>query len=123
MIGCSHAETGRAEGVPRRWYASPVRRTGWRPGESPGRDRPPPTRTSRGPRGLGSGPQTPDESRPTLRTRGAHLLSERQTGQDRVVVVGAGLSGLAAAYRLVERARAARRAVEVVVVDAKDRVG
>lgn len=41
----------------------------------------------------------------------------------RVVVIGGGLSGLSAAYRIVERARAAQKSVEVVVLEAKDRVG
>ena len=39
------------------------------------------------------------------------------------MVIGAGLSGLTAAYRLRERARAARRPVEVVVLEAKGRIG
>jgi oxygen-dependent protoporphyrinogen oxidase len=43
--------------------------------------------------------------------------------KDRVVVIGGGLSGLSAAHRIVERAGAERRAVEVVVLEAKDRVG
>jgi oxygen-dependent protoporphyrinogen oxidase len=42
---------------------------------------------------------------------------------DRVVVVGGGLSGLTAAHRIVERAGAERRAVDVVVLEAKDRIG
>ncbi len=42
---------------------------------------------------------------------------------DRVVVVGGGLSGLALAHRISELATAERRAVEVVVLEAKDRVG
>ena len=42
---------------------------------------------------------------------------------DRVVVVGAGLTGLAAAHRLGSRASAARRPIEVVVLEAKDRIG
>ena len=50
-------------------------------------------------------------------------MPERMTSQDRVVVIGAGLSGLTAAYRIVERAKAARRNVEVVVLEAKDRFG
>jgi oxygen-dependent protoporphyrinogen oxidase len=50
-------------------------------------------------------------------------LPERVSSPNRVVVVGGGLSGLTAAYRIVERAKAARRAVEVVVLEAKDRVG
>ena len=41
----------------------------------------------------------------------------------RVVVIGGGLSGLAAAHRIVERSEALRRPVEVVVLEAKDRVG
>ncbi|MFO0888983.1 MAG: protoporphyrinogen oxidase [Isosphaeraceae bacterium] len=43
--------------------------------------------------------------------------------RDRVVVVGAGLSGLVAAHRIVERAAAARRAVDVTVLEAKPRAG
>jgi len=43
--------------------------------------------------------------------------------QDRVVVIGAGLSGLVAAYRISQRARSSRRPVEVVVLDAKGRSG
>jgi oxygen-dependent protoporphyrinogen oxidase len=49
--------------------------------------------------------------------------SDRGLSRDRVVVVGAGLTGLSAAYRLVNRATALRRPVEVVVVEAKDRIG
>ncbi len=49
--------------------------------------------------------------------------SERGFGRDRVVVVGAGLTGLAAAHRLVTRASVTRRPLEVVVLDAKDRIG
>jgi oxygen-dependent protoporphyrinogen oxidase len=50
-------------------------------------------------------------------------LPDRPTHQDRVVVIGAGISGLTAAYRIVQRARAARRPVEVVVLEAKGRIG
>jgi oxygen-dependent protoporphyrinogen oxidase len=50
-------------------------------------------------------------------------LPERTPSPDRVVVIGAGLSGLTAAYRIVERAKGTRRPVEVVVVEAKDRIG
>lgn len=50
-------------------------------------------------------------------------MPDRKASSDRVVVVGGGLSGLTAAYRVVERARAARRDVDVVVLEAKDRVG
>ena len=49
--------------------------------------------------------------------------SERGQPRDRVVVVGAGLTGLAAAHRLVTHASTARRPVEVVVLDAKERIG
>ena len=44
-------------------------------------------------------------------------------GADRVVVIGGGLSGLAAASRIQQSADALRRPVEVVVLEAKDRVG
>ena len=50
-------------------------------------------------------------------------LSERGPARDRVVVVGAGLTGLAAAHRLLTQANRARHALEVVVLDAKDRIG
>jgi oxygen-dependent protoporphyrinogen oxidase len=48
---------------------------------------------------------------------------ERGSSRDRVVIVGAGLTGLAAAHRLVSRASNARRPIEVVVLEAQDRVG
>ncbi len=51
---------------------------------------------------------------------------ERSKGSDvpeRVVVIGGGLSGLVVANRLRESAQAARRPAEVVVLEAKDRVG
>ena len=41
----------------------------------------------------------------------------------RVIVIGAGLSGLAVAHRLSERGRSLRRPIEILVVDAKDRIG
>ena len=50
-------------------------------------------------------------------------MAERQKRQERVVVIGGGLSGLTAAYRIGERARKARRSVEVIVLEAKDRIG
>ena len=49
--------------------------------------------------------------------------SDRGSSRDRVVVVGAGLTGLAAAHRLVSRASASRRPLEVIVLEAKDRIG
>jgi protoporphyrinogen/coproporphyrinogen III oxidase len=54
------------------------------------------------------------------------ILAER--GSDgkqaaRVVVIGGGLSGLAAAHRIQERARSMRRPVELTVLEAKDRLG
>src|SRR5215510_15882252 len=41
----------------------------------------------------------------------------------RVVVVGGGIAGLAAAHRLVELARDARRPLDLVVLEATDRLG
>ena len=43
--------------------------------------------------------------------------------RQRVVVIGGGLSGLAAAHRLNERAGSLRRPLDVVVLEAKDRIG
>ena len=42
---------------------------------------------------------------------------------DRVVVIGGGLSGLATAHSIHELATSARRPVELVVLEAKDRIG
>ncbi len=50
-------------------------------------------------------------------------MLERSTRNHRIVVIGGGLSGLTTAYRIVERARLERRPVEVVVLEAKDRIG
>jgi oxygen-dependent protoporphyrinogen oxidase len=50
-------------------------------------------------------------------------LPERGSRQDRVVIIGGGLSGLAAAHRIMERSEALRRPVDLVVLEAKDRVG
>jgi len=50
-------------------------------------------------------------------------LPERGIGQDCVVVVGGGVTGLAAAHRLVSRSFAYRRPIEVVVLEAKERIG
>src|SRR5262245_20363503 len=41
----------------------------------------------------------------------------------RVVVVGGGIAGLAAAHRLLELARDARRPLDLVVLEATDRLG
>jgi oxygen-dependent protoporphyrinogen oxidase len=43
--------------------------------------------------------------------------------RDRIVVIGGGLSGLAVAHRVHERATSLHRPVELVVLEAKDRVG
>lgn len=51
---------------------------------------------------------------------------ERSSGSkttDRVVVIGGGLSGLVAAHRVQESAKRLRKPMEVVVLEAKDRVG
>lgn len=50
-------------------------------------------------------------------------MPDRAAGQDRIVVIGGGLSGLTAAHRLVQRSAALRRPFELVVLEAKDRVG
>jgi oxygen-dependent protoporphyrinogen oxidase len=42
---------------------------------------------------------------------------------ERIVIIGAGLSGLVAAHRVRELSRVARHPVEVVVLEAKDRIG
>jgi oxygen-dependent protoporphyrinogen oxidase len=42
---------------------------------------------------------------------------------DRVVVIGGGLSGLTAAHRIVKKNVSSRRPIEVVVLEAKDRIG
>jgi protoporphyrinogen/coproporphyrinogen III oxidase len=53
----------------------------------------------------------------------APVLPEHSASVDRVVVVGAGLAGLAAAHRVVARAASLRQPAEVVVLEARDRVG
>jgi protoporphyrinogen/coproporphyrinogen III oxidase len=50
-------------------------------------------------------------------------LAEDAAGANRVVIIGGGLSGLTAAYRIASRAKGLRRPVEVVVLEARDRVG
>ena len=49
--------------------------------------------------------------------------SEFGSSRDRVVIVGAGLTGLAAAHRLATQSPGVRRPGEVIVLEAKDRVG
>ncbi|MDX2035799.1 MAG: protoporphyrinogen oxidase [Isosphaeraceae bacterium] len=56
-------------------------------------------------------------------TEGIAGVDIASTPRRRVVVIGGGLSGLAAAHRLVTRAEALRLPIEVVLVEAKDRVG
>ena len=48
---------------------------------------------------------------------------ENSANLERVVIIGGGLSGLTAAHAIMERARGGRRPVELVVLEAKDRVG
>ena len=50
-------------------------------------------------------------------------LTEPGKSRDRVVVIGAGLTGLAAAHRLVARSQVYRRPLEVIVLEARDRIG
>jgi oxygen-dependent protoporphyrinogen oxidase len=54
--------------------------------------------------------------------QGSRNVAERGVA-DRVVIVGGGLAGLAAAHRVATRAGAMRRPVELTVLEAKDRVG
>ena len=50
-------------------------------------------------------------------------MSEPSPRAPRIVVIGAGLSGLTAAHRLFERTRSFRTPPEVVVLDGRDRIG
>ena len=47
-------------------------------------------------------------------------MLETASGQERVVIIGGGLSGLSAAHRLVTCTSGPRRPVEVVLLEAKD---
>jgi oxygen-dependent protoporphyrinogen oxidase len=58
------------------------------------------------------------KERPNLAERSSDAVKTA-----RVVVIGGGLSGLAAAHRIHERARTLRRPVELSVLEAKDRLG
>ena len=50
-------------------------------------------------------------------------MRNRIAMNNRVVVIGGGLSGLTTAYRIVQGARTAHRPVEVTVLEAKNRLG
>jgi oxygen-dependent protoporphyrinogen oxidase len=50
-------------------------------------------------------------------------FSDRSGSRERIVVVGGGLSGLAAAHRICARGATGRKPVEVVLLEARDRVG
>ena len=66
----------------------------------------------------------PHDSRNSLKERAT--LAERTydpAKSDRVIVIGGGLSGLAAAHRIHERSRALRRSVDLTVLEAKERLG
>ena len=55
--------------------------------------------------------------------RGVCPLGEGAARHNRIVIIGGGLSGLTAARRIVERAETLRQPVEVVVLEAKNRLG
>ena len=57
------------------------------------------------------------------RFQGRAALAEPPANVDRVVIIGGGLSGLVAAHRIAVRGGSGRRPVEIVVLEAKDRVG
>ena len=66
------------------------------------------------------------ESTEDSRTEGPKDLIERSPTagrQHRVVVIGGGLAGLTTAHRIQERIATLRRPAEVVVLEAKDRIG
>jgi len=54
---------------------------------------------------------------------GAQALPADRGASERVVVVGGGLTGLAAAHRLASRPQASRRPAEVLLLEAKPRLG
>lgn len=50
-------------------------------------------------------------------------MADSSPRPSRVVILGAGLSGLTAAYRLAERARSLHQPIELVLLEARDRIG
>jgi len=50
-------------------------------------------------------------------------LSDNRAGRKRVIVVGGGIAGVAAAHRVVELTASSERPVEVLLLEANDRVG
>lgn len=70
--------------------------------------------------GNGSGERTAPKRK---REVGESIVAERGAGPMRVVVIGAGLTGLTAAYRAHRMATTAGEPIDLVVLEANDRVG
>ena len=49
--------------------------------------------------------------------------ADRGPSRERVVIIGAGLTGLTTAYQLASQSSVARRPLEIVVLEARDRIG